>query len=230
MADTTYFRYKCVKDHIIDGAYYNAGRVYLFASSSPPNGYFEAFAGEVYSQISPNLSVDLDGTAYFAYTGWEDMRFPATRVRRGATSKPDFDYTNLGLLFPQNDDAEKIYISEQMPHAWQQGTPVRPHVHWIQESEDVPVWKLQYRFINNGDTPGAFTTLTSASEAFTYVSGSLAQISLFPEIALGSFGTSALFDFIFYRDDNVVSGDVLVKTFDFHYKVDSFGSGQEYYK
>jgi len=27
---------------------------------------------------------------------WDDLRFPASRIRQGATQKPDFDTTNLG--------------------------------------------------------------------------------------------------------------------------------------
>ena len=38
---------------------------------------------------------------------WDDFRFPATSSKLGANDKPDFDFTELGFLFPQNDTAEK---------------------------------------------------------------------------------------------------------------------------
>ena len=39
-------------------------------------------------------------------TVWDDLRAPFTQTKRGALDKPDFDYTNVGLLFKQNDTAE----------------------------------------------------------------------------------------------------------------------------
>lgn len=161
---------------------------------------------------------------------WEDFRVNATTTRQGATSKPDFDYTNLALLFPQNDATEKIYVSDQMPHAWQARTEIKPHVHWIQESSDVAVWKLDYRFTSNGKTfDTGTTTIQTVSQVFPYPgSGSILQISRFPPIDMGKYELSTIFDFVLYRDDNVVTGDVKFKSFDFHYLSSFYGSTQEY--
>jgi len=41
---------------------------------------------------------------------------------------------------------------------------------------------------------------------------------------------STIIDFKIYRDDNVVTGDVLLKEFDIHYQIDAHGSRQEYIK
>lgn len=46
----------------------------------------------------------------------------------------------------------------------------------------------------------------------------------------GITGVSSILDIKLYRDDNVVTGDVLVKEFDIHYLVDADGSRQEYIK
>ncbi len=173
-----------------------------------------------------NLNPGVDGF-------WEDERNPATRTKRGSNDKPDFDFTNLGLLFPQNDDTEKVYVTDQMPHAWLQGSSIKPHVHYIQDESGVPVWKLDYRFYDNGDTVPSYTTISTADGAgavFTYTSGSILQILPFAAIALPNLGTSGWYDFILYRDDNVVTGDVLMKGFDFHLVKDSWGSYQEYTK
>jgi hypothetical protein len=161
---------------------------------------------------------------------WEDMRFPATRTKKGSNAKPDFDYTELGDLFPNNDTSEIIYISDQMPHAWTQAGEVRPHLHYVQTGADLPVFKLAYRFYNNGAEVPAFATITSTTGVFTYTSGSMLQILLFPSISMGDLGTSAWFDMKLWRDDAVVAGDVLVKGFDFHYPQDAFGSRAEYVK
>jgi hypothetical protein len=161
---------------------------------------------------------------------WEDMRFPATRTLRGANSKPDFDYTNLGLLFPSGDTTEKIYISDQMPHAWVQEGEIRPHIHYVQDEAALPTFKLSYRIYNNGDAVPDFQTMTTTTAAFPYTEGAILQILLFPAIQMGDYGTSAWFDMILYREDEDVVGDVLFKGFDFHYPQDSFGSREEYIK
>ncbi len=47
---------------------------------------------------------------------WTDLRFAGGRDKQGNTQKPDYDYTNLGLLFPQNDATEIAYLIAQAPH------------------------------------------------------------------------------------------------------------------
>jgi len=175
------------------------------------------------------------GSGDFVRVRYDDFLMPATTTRRGALSKPDFDYTELGLLFPQNDDSEKTYSVVQMSHAKKMDTALRPHIHYIQDEAEIPVFKLDYRFYNNGATvPGSWTTISTADgsgAAFAYTSGSIMQILTFPTIAAPTGETvSANIDVIFYRDDNVVSGDVLLKYLDFHYEINDAGSRQEYVK
>jgi len=164
---------------------------------------------------------------------WDDKSFPATSTRRGALAKPDFDYTNVGLLFPQNDPSEKIYINDQMLHAKELGSAIKLHVHFVQTSSDIPIFKVDYRYHNNGVAIPSFTTISTELETpiFTYTSGSIIQILPFPDIsAPASEGVSANLDMIFYRDDDVVSGDVLMKFLDYHFIRDDFGSREVYAK
>lgn len=90
---------------------------------------------------------------------WDDLRFPFTPDKQVANTKPDFDYTNLGLLFPRNDATEQSNMIVQLVT-----------------------------------------------------------------------GVSAFMDVILYREDDVATGDVLVKEFDLHYIKDELGSRQEYTK
>lgn len=162
---------------------------------------------------------------------WDDLKFPATTIRQGATTKPDFDTTDMGLLFPQNDDSEVAYAIAQFPHAMKSGSDIRPHIHFIQTSALEPVFKMSYRWYKNGDAPGAFTTVTCDDMVFTYVSGDLLQICSFPTIDGSAIDTvSSVMDIKIYRDDNIVSGDVLVKEFDIHYQIDQLGSREEFTK
>lgn len=168
---------------------------------------------------------------------WNDVRNPFTLTKQGATLKPDYDYTRLGLLFPRNDADEKVYISDQLGHDWagSDGSEqqFRPHIHYLQESASLPVFKVDYRFYNNGGSVPSFTTLSTADGdgvVFTYTSGAILQIMLFPVITVSGLGSSAWYDMVLYRDDDVVAGDVLGKGFDWHQLFDSLGSRGEFEK
>lgn len=167
-----------------------------------------------------------------AVVGWDDLKAPSTRIRQGATAKPDFDDTNMGLLFPQNDATEIGYIILQFPHAYKEGSNIRPHIHYVQDEVADPVFKFDYRWYNTDSDPsGSFTTLTQDDTAFVYSSGSLHQIATFPEIDGTGKTLSSIIEIKLYRDDNVVSGDVLTKEFDIHYQIDQErGSRQEFVK
>lgn len=162
--------------------------------------------------------------------GWDDWKFPANRKQQGANFKPDFDETNIGLLFPQNDTSELIKITDQVPHSWDQRSEFRPHVHYIQDEVPIPTFTLEWRIYANGGTVPAFQTISTVSKAFNYTSGTMVQILLFPAITAPANSTSALADFKLYRNDNAVTGDVLFKSFDIHFRSDALGSLEEYTK
>jgi hypothetical protein len=179
--------------------------------------------------------IEEDGTivSYGDATVWNDKSFPMTSTRLGALSKPDFDLTNVGLLFPQNDASEKVYVNDQMSHEKKLDMAIKMHVHFVQDSSDIPIFKIDYRLYKNGQSIPNFTTIDTSGESlvYTYVSGSIIQIIPFPDISAPLNETiSANLDMIFYRDDNVVSGDVLVKFVDYHYEKDMNGSREEYSK
>lgn len=163
---------------------------------------------------------------------YNDLKFPFTRDKQGQLSKPDFDFTNIGLLFPQNDATEIAYMVGQFSHARKNGSDIYPHVHFLQDGVTTPIFKIDYRWYKQGDDPtGGFTTLTASSFVFTYTSGSIMQVAVFPTIDGSNIDDiSSMIEIKFYRDDNVVSGDVLTKEFDIHYEIDSLGSGQKFIK
>lgn len=168
-------------------------------------------------------------------TYWDDFSVPLTRDKQGQSSKPDYDFTNLGLLFPQNDDAEIVYLTFQMSHSKKLGSDIKFHVHYIQDGTTQPTFKIDYKFYNNGSTvPASWTTVSTADGSkgvFTYTSGDMLQIATFPAISAPTDeNVSANLDLKFYRDDNDVTGDVLAKYIDFHYERDSFGSDEEFTK
>lgn len=166
-------------------------------------------------------------------TRWDDLSISAASTKIGSNLKPDYDYTNLGLLFPQNDTSEKIYLTYQMSHKKKLNSNIRLHVHFIQTSSAIPVFGAIIRFYNNGSLVPSFSSEieTLPTVPFSWASGNLLNIAKFPEIAPpDNEGLSANLDVVLYRKDNAVTGDVLVKYIDLHYEIDTDGSNEEYIK
>jgi len=187
--------------------------------------------------ISGTLDVSGDvtvgGNFSMTDTQWRDLKFPLTRDKQGQSAKPDFDFTNLGLLFPQNNEAEEVYLIAQFDHAYKHGSDISPHIHCIQDEAGIPVFEMTYRWEKNGATVGDWTTIeTSATPVFTYTSGTIRQILAFPNIDGSSIdAVSSMMDIIIRRQTgDGIAGDVLVKEFDIHYEVDSLGSDTAYTK
>lgn len=181
------------------------------------------------------MPFNYDGTGFFSPPNWDDKNVSATRVRQGATGKPDFDETNIGLLFPQNDATEIAYMTFQMSHSKILDTDIHFHIHYIQTEATQPTFKIDYKFYLNGAAvPGSWTTLSTADSSkgvFTYTSGSIMQIATFTAISPPANETvSANLDVKVYRNDNDLTGDSLVKYIDFHFQKNSNGSREEYAK
>jgi len=167
---------------------------------------------------------------------WDDFAVPQEPSLRGSRAKPDYDETEMGLLWPQNDSSEFVNFVQQMKHAKKLNTGLRLHVHFIQSAEALPTFVAEYRWYNNGAAvPAGFTTISTADGnkgIFEYPgSGSILQIASFQEIdPIANENVSSNIDVKFYRDDDDVPGDVLGKYIDFHYQIDGLGSDQEYVK
>lgn len=160
-----------------------------------------------------------------AATCWDDMLFPFSQAKQGSNLRPDFDQTNVGLLFPRNDATEIIYIVAQIPHSYKEGTDLHPHLHWQQSASTAVTWKMDYKWFNIGTAvPADFTTIATSTGVITYVSGNLSQLSNFPTITGTGKTISSLLLIKIYRDDNVTSGDVLGFQFDIHFEKDTIGS------
>lgn len=191
------------------------------------------------STFHDNVTLSGDGTA------WGDMLTPLTRTQQGANNLPHFDTGRIGLLFPgSGDTSEKAYLTFQFQHNKKLGTSVSPHVHYVQSVTGTPIFEYYYKWY----TPGAIiphtgswstgSTVDGSRALFSYgtgtaASGSIMQIAEFPDVSWpvgSSEGVSSHFDMILWRNDSVVSGDVLVKSVDLHYEIDGFGSDEEYTK
>lgn len=196
-------------------------------------------------KINNNFVVESDGTirADGAATTWDDVFVPFTQAKQGSNSKPSFDETNVGLLFPYNDNSAIIYMVVQIPHKYKVGSDIYPHIHWQQSISSFPTWSMSYKWFNNNEAvPASFTTITTDTGEFTYSSGNLAQISAFPAITgatnsegggLSSTekGISSVLLIKLWRSANTgPNANILAFQFDIHIEIDTQGSRGEYTK
>lgn len=166
---------------------------------------------------------------------WTEEVGELTVSKIGQNSKPDYDYANRGMLFPQDNVAEYIQGIQQMDHGKKLGTALRFHVHFVQTTAILPIFMLDYKFFNNGEEIPVSDTTISTNDGlgpkFTFITNPILQLIRFPDIpAPSNEDLSAHFEYNLYRNDNLITGDVLAKYADFHYFKDTSGSIEEYSK
>jgi hypothetical protein len=130
----------------------------------------------------------------------------------------------------------------QLNHDWKTGSVVYPHLHWFQASATMPHWLIQYRWQYNGAAKTtSWTDDKWATNAFTYSTGTLIQITQFSAITPpAGAGLSAILQIRLIRDTADASGkfggvdglsaSAEALSFDVHVEIDSFGSAEEYSK
>jgi hypothetical protein len=182
-----------------------------------------------------------------ATIAWDDMLGPLNSSRiDSASTRYAYNFFNGAISF--DDDArypeEIVEVKQQIPHAWKVGTNAKPHIHWKQQSADIPNFLLGWKLSENGESDiietnfNNFTFTTLQSHAFTYTSGVLNQISDFPEIDLTAETTyiSDVLTIVLFRDTTNASSAFggsdpsslveMVTDLDCHIQIDSFGSEQ----
>ena len=182
-------------------------------------------------------------------TVYDDSKFPLMGQGLDTTSgRMGFNYFNGAAFFANNAryPDEPISMTDQMSHAWKEGTTIYPHIHWKQQSANIPNFLLAYKVIGNGGADVVetgytnHTFLTLQSHAFTYTSGILNQISGFGGISMAGETVSSVVHYALFRDTGNASTEFagadpsslteLVTTFDVHYEIDTLGSREEYAK
>jgi hypothetical protein len=157
----------------------------------------------------------------------EDLHLiQSARPQNPVTLKPDFDYTNIGYLFPQNDATEKLIVRGQLKHSWNIGTFIFPHIHVVLEQAGSPVFKFDYKIYdpNNDDVPTVYGTYTMDTISFTWASGSKsAMVYNTTGITCTGLTESTIIKGFIYRDDNSYGADILVDDIDIHYYSSKFG-------
>lgn len=172
---------------------------------------------------------------------WDDLRFPATAINPpGQASDPDVEAAS-GLLLFAATGTELVYLLAQMPHCWEEGTAVSPHVHWqktTSASGDV-MWQLSYKISAIGEVMDAdWTTVTASSPVASTPDNDTANehlLTSFTDIAMAgnTLSTCILFRLSRLGDDaaDTYGADARLLEFDLHYQTDQpGGSRQEFVK
>lgn len=170
---------------------------------------------------------------------WEDLRFPAIGINlAGAGGEPTRDATTGYLEFPATGTTT-IVVHPQMPHAWKQGSIIRPHVHWRKKTAGAGkvMWQLEYEWTNVWDIEtDTFTTLTNDTPAEDRDDGSAKRhlLTSFGDIDMAGFEISVMGLLRISRlggdpaDD--YAGVAQLKEFDIHIMLDSLGSEELFSK
>jgi hypothetical protein len=168
---------------------------------------------------------------------YDDLRFPAQGINPpGPIGAPDRDPDDGTLLFDSSTE-ELVAGVAQMPHTWEEGSIIEPHVHWCKTTSAAGgvVWQLEYAWANVGSVIPAFSAVIPGT---TVVSNgdtaNLHAITTFGEISgLGKKISSILLWRVRRAPTDggdTYGADAKLLEFDIHYRIDAFGSAQRYIK
>lgn len=172
---------------------------------------------------------------------WEDLKFPVQAINPpGQASDPDVEATTGALLFDAAA-TELVYGVAQMPHAWEEGSYIVPHVHWQKTTSAAGnvLWRLDYEVVNNGAV--AAMDYGTQIDVTSPVDGTPDNDTA-NEVLISSFGSvdmtdcriSCLFLWRLSRiggdASDTYGADARLLELDFHYQTDAAGSFQEFIK
>ena len=184
------------------------------------------------------ITIDADGnlTLVGGATVWDDLRVPLSSIKRLGFSDPDWvQFKDNGaasvgvyaLAFSEVVD-EEVFFSVQLPHAYKEGSAIKPHVHWAPSDGGAGgvTWGLEYTW---ADIEGTFgnSTIITADDLTDEVSHKH-HTADFADISGTGKGISSMLMCRLFRDisdanDNYGS-DAFLLEIDFHYEIDAMGS------
>lgn len=167
---------------------------------------------------------------------WEDIRVSIGNVTLPAVQKPTWTDYKGGKVLAFADQGveaneERVFFVIQVPHAYEEGTDIEPHVHWVGEDQtagDV-VWKLSCSWASMAAAfPGESTYYSVAGN-----NAALADAHIYsefsPSIDGSGQGVSSMMICSLRRNSNnsadtFNSKDAYLLEFDVHFKKNTLGS------
>lgn len=187
---------------------------------------------------------DVDGSfqLYGTATMFEDLRVEGLSARVGTVSptyetgfRGDANYLSTNMVHTQ---ADEVQFAVQLPHGWNAGSAIFPHVHFSpvisNEGAGAAQFILAY-FVANVDaqfpaSPAIYTmteTWTGSKQYYHLIAANDTGI------ATTGWTLSSVMKCRLYRDNTVannLAGKVSFLYFDIHVEMDAFGSRLEYSK
>ena len=171
---------------------------------------------------------------------WDDLRFPASGFNPpGQASDPDYDTTNGGWLFDATG-TEVLFMQAQMPHAWVEGSAIKPHVHWQKttSASGNVLWRFSYKMAPIGEVmDAAFTDVDVTTTVAGTPDNDTANEHLISSFSELSMTGKSLSDMILIKLSRIggdasdtYAADARLLEFDIHYQINSLGSEQEFVK
>lgn len=173
---------------------------------------------------------------------WDDLRIAATATKGGGVSDPDFvkvldDGGGSTGVYTWGFDRvieEELFFTAEMPHKWQEGAQIEPHVHWTRNPVGAGtnvVWGLEYSPVVHGGTFPPSTIIIAAPSACSVLEN---KIEALPVISMVGKDLSTMLLCRIFRDTGNVGddlvGDALLLEIDFHYTIDTPGSVSQFSK
>lgn len=139
------------------------------------------------------------------------------------------------------NNEQQVFFTIQMPHAWNEGSDIYPHIHWAPEDNNSGsvVWGLEYTWVEyNNTSPNQFpqTTIVTASSSALSNDAKKHMITAFGAISPSTDQdniSSVLIIRLFRNSSNAsdtYTGGVFGLSFDLHYERNTAGSRTEWTK
>ena len=179
------------------------------------------------------------GSGPRASLAWLDVVQSASAINpAGAVAAATIDTTETGwpgtLLFSGSAD-NMLAGSWQINHDWQEGSAIRPHIHWMltANSANAVGWEFYHRVSGIGAAAGAWVGPVAGTLAVSHDNVADQQaITSFGEIPLPGQTVSCVVAWRLYRrgTTDANNADARLLFIDFHYQSDGTGSWAEYSK
>lgn len=168
-------------------------------------------------------------------SNYEDLRFPAQGINPAGSTSPATVSTEDGCLLFDKTIPNIISGVAQTPHGHKKGSPFLPHIHWQGTSApgantDV-YWLFEHQKASiNGKFSGSW--VQSAKIGNVDSDPNKHQILAFDPIDMSDMSISCIIKWRLTRvaSSDTYNADAKLLEVDFHYELDSVGSGQEYKK
>ena len=171
---------------------------------------------------------------------WDDLRVSVMSTTRQGSNDPTFSrYKTDGagsqgvfLYFFANTREEELYFTAQMPHSYEEGSTIYPHVHFVTNSALAGnvTWGIEYTWANV-DANFGNTTLITGTQVVVAATGDKHYVV---DIGTGIVGTGKLISSMLicriYRPSDTYNASVGLLEIDFHYQMCGMGSGAHYTK